>query len=188
MRHSRTLLLILFGLLTGSSIAIFRITHWTGSDATIVNGPWQGHYLTDVGKGRLLTARIAVSMLYALRQDETLYLIARNDDEGRPLSSEHDYVIKGAPLAARYWSITLYGSDYFLQPNKLNRYNYNMASLKYEPDSAFAIHVSMNEKKSNWLPVGREGRFCLALRLYHPEKELYDNIRTVQLPSIQRLD
>ncbi len=188
MRHSRTILLVLFGLLSGASIAIFRITHWTGADATIVNGSWRGHNLVDVGKEKLLTARIAVTALYALRPDETLYLIAREDDQGRLLFSEHDYIIKGVPIASRYWSITLYGEDFFLMPNEINRYNFNMRNLHYESDSSFAIHISSKKEEGNWLPSGNKGKFCLALRLYLPEKKLYDSIKTVHLPSIQRVE
>ena len=188
MRYSRHILLILFGLLTGGSIALFRVTHWTGSDATIVNGSWRGRNLTDVGKNQLLTARVAVAVLYALRSDEALYLIAREDDQGRPLSAEHDYVINGAPIASRYWSITMYGDDYFLIPNEINRFSFNMRNLHYESDSSFTIHVSSKRKEGNWLPSEGKGRFYLALRLYHPEKELHENIAGANLPSIIRLD
>ena len=188
MRYSRYILLLLFGLLTGVSIGIFRITHWTGDDATIINGSWREHNLANVGTDRLLTARIADVVLYALRPDETLYLIAREDDEGKPLRAEHDYVIRGVPLRARYWSITMYGDDYFLIPNEAGRYNFNMMNLKYESDSSFTIHVSAKKKEGNWLPSGSSRRFCLALRLYEPDKELYENIRTVRLPSIQQVD
>jgi len=188
MRHSRTLLLLLFGLLTGASIAIYRITHWTDSDAAIVNGSWRGHNLSNVGDNRLLTARVAVSVLYALRQDEALYLIARQDSEGRLLSSGHDYLITGVPIASRYWSITIYGDDYFLIPNEAGRYNFNKMNLHYQSDSSFTIHVSSQPKDGNWLPSGKTGVFCLALRLYHPEKELYENIQSAKLPVIQRVE
>lgn len=188
MRYSRHLLLIVFGLLTGASIGVVRITHWTGSDATMVNGPWRGHNLTDVGTSRLLTARVAVAALYALRSDEALYLVAREDDRGMALSAQHEYVIKGVPIPSRYWSITMYGEDYFLIPNKINRYGFNRANLHYQSDSSFVIHVSSARKEGNWLPSEGEGRFYLVLRLYHPVRELYENIGTAKLPSVQRLD
>ncbi len=187
MRYSRLIFLAFFGLLTGISVAIFRITHWTGGNAIIKNGPWRGHDLSEVGKDNLLTARIAVAALFALRPDESLYLIAREDDEGMPLSSNDDYIITGIPLASRYWSITIYGEDYFLIPNEEGRFNFNMSNLKYESDSSFAIQVSSGRKPGNWLPSGLEGKFYLALRLYHPEKELRENIGTVQLPSIKKI-
>lgn len=188
MRYSRTILLAFFGLLTGISVAIFRITHWTGSDAIIKNGPWRGYDLSEVGKDNLLTARIAVAALYALRPAESLYMIARGDDEGMPLSSVHDYIITGIPLASRYWSITIYGEDYFLIPNEESRFSFNMSNLKYESDSSFAIQVSSERKPGNWLPSGNKENFYLALRLYHPAKELRENIGTVQLPSIKKID
>lgn len=187
MKKSTVLLLIIIGLLVGSGIAYYRIHHWTGKDATIVNGPWQGNNLADVGKNPLLTARIAVATLYALNPSEVIYLVAQKDSKGEELNAENDYVIKGIPLDARYWSITLYGDDYFLVPNEADKFSYNLHNVKYESDSSFVINISSLKKEHNWLPSGKSGKFYLTIRMYHPQEHVYKDIEKVQLPTIEKV-
>ncbi len=187
MKKGKIILLVLIGLLVGSGIAYYRIHNWTGKDATIVNGPWQGNNLAEVGKNQLLTARIAVATLYALNPSEVIYLVAQTDSKGEELSSENDYVIKGVPLDARYWSITLYGEDYFLVANDADRFSYNLHNVKYEGDSSLIINISSLKKDHNWLPNGKTGKFYLTIRMYHPQEHVYKDIESVQLPTIEKL-
>lgn len=186
-RHLKLSILIFLGLLIGCGIAIYRITHWKGKDATISNGSWKGQKLDNVGKQPLLTARIAAAALFALRPDETIYLVAKDDNEGNPLSGNSDYIVSGIPMSARYWSITLYGEDYFLIPNKINKFNFNKMNLHYNSDSTFSFIISSSSKSENWLPSEKGAHFYLTLRLYHPENDLVENIETVHLPVIKRI-
>ncbi len=187
MKKSAVILLILIGLLVGSGIAYYRIHHWSDKDATIQNGCWKGQNLAEVGKNQLLTARIAVATLYALNPSEVIYLVAQKDSKGEELSSGNDYVIKGIPLDARYWSITLYGEDYFLVHNEADIFSYNLQNVKYESDSSFVINISSLKKEHNWLPSGEEGKFYLTIRMYHPQEHVYKNIQSVQLPTIEKV-
>jgi hypothetical protein len=187
LKKSTPILLIIIGLLVGSGIAYFRIHHWTGKDATIVNGPWRGNNLAEVGKNPLLTARIAVATLYALNPSEVIYLVATTDSKGEELNAENDYVIKGIPLDARYWSITMYGEDYFLVPNRAGKFSYNLDNVKYESDSSFVINISSLKNEHNWLPSGDKGKFYLTIRMYHSQEHVYKDIQAVQLPTIERV-
>jgi hypothetical protein len=187
LKKSTVILLITIGLLAGSGVAYYRIHHWTGKDATIVNGSWQGNSLAEVGKNQLLTARIAVATLYALNPSEVIYMVAQVDSKGEELNAENDYVIKGVPLDARYWSVTLYGEDYFLAPNEIDKFGFCMNNISYESDSSFVINISSLMKAHNWLPSGKEGQFYLTLRLYHPQEHVYKNIESVQLPTIEKV-
>lgn len=186
MQKSSLILLILIGLLSGWGIAYYRIHHWTGKDATIENGCWRGQNLAEVGTNQLLTARIAVATLYALNPSEVIYLVANSDSKGEELSSENDYVIKGIPLDARYWSITLYAEDYFLVPNEADKFSYNLHNVRYESDSSFVINISSLKKEHNWLPSGDKGKFYLTIRMYHPQEHVYKDIQSVQLPTIEK--
>jgi hypothetical protein len=187
LKKSAVILLILIGLLIGWGIAYYRIHHWTSNDATIVNGAWQGDNLAQVGKSPLLTARAAVATLYALNPSEVIYLVAQQDSKGEELNAENDYVIKGIPLDARYWSITLYGEDFFLVPNEADKFSYNLDNVKYETDSSFTINISSLKKEHNWLPSGKSGRFYLTIRMYHPQEYVYKDIESVQLPTIEKV-
>jgi hypothetical protein len=131
------MLVVLLGIFFGSGVAVYRITHWDSKDATLTNGSWNGQKLENVGKDPLLTARIAVAALFALHPDETIYLVAKNDADGNPLSGKYEYEVTGFPLAARYWSITLYGEDYFLVPNEISRFNFNKFSVNRKQRQQF---------------------------------------------------
>lgn len=146
-----------------------------------------GHNLSEVGTSQLLTARIAVAALFALNPKEVIYLVAKDDSDGNELSSENEYVIRGVPLDARYWSITFYNHDYFLIPNEDNRFSYNLHNVKYESDSSFVINISSQRKEHNWLPSGNDGQFYLAIRMYHPGASVYNNLETIQLPTIEKV-
>lgn len=187
LKKSAVILLILISLLIGWGIAYYRIHHWTNKDATIVNGAWQGDNLAQVGKSPLLTARSAVATLYALNPSEVIYLVAQQDSKGEELNAENDYVIKGIPLDARYWSITLYGEDFFLVPNEVDKFSYNLDNVKYETDSSFIINISSLKKEHNWLPSRKSGRFYLTIRMYHPQQHVYKDIESVQLPTIEKV-
>jgi len=180
-------IVIVAGVLCGTGIAIYNIKYWSAGDATIVNGSWVGKNLNKVGTDRLLTARIAVSALFALNPKEVVYLIAKDDKDGNELTAENDYLIKGIPLDARYWSITLYDENYFLVPNTENRYSYNLYNVSYESDSSYLIHISSTRKNKNWLSAGNKGKFYLAIRMYHPEKSVYNHLNKIQLPVIEKV-
>lgn len=181
------IIVIVAGIICGSGIAIYKIKYWSANDATIINGSWIGQNLTEVGTNRLLTARIAVSALFALHPKEVVYLIAQNDKDGNELTAENDYLIKGIPLDARYWSITLYDENYFLVANEDNRYSYNLYNVKYESDSSFIMHVSSKRKNKNWLPAKNKGKFYLAIRMYHPETWVYKHLNEITLPTIEKV-
>lgn len=182
----RYLLLTLFGTALGTGIALYRITHWEGEDATIRNGFWQGQQLDHVGKDPLLTARIAVAAIFALRPDETIYLVAKDDADGHRLSGKYDYRVTGISPTARYWSITLYGEDFFLVPNAMDKFNFNIHDLGAGQDS-FSFIISPHPQDGPWLPSMADQDFYLTLRLYHPEKELVDQVATTTLPTIERI-
>ncbi len=187
MKKTKIILLVLTGLLIGSTIAYYRIHQWNGKDTTIENGCWKGQNLAEIGTNQLLTARIAVATLYALNPSEVIYLVANEDTKGEELNSKNDYVIKGIPMDSRYWSITLYSEDYFLVPNEADKFSYNLHNVSYESDSSFIINISSLKKEHNWLPSGKEGKFYLTIRMYHPQEHVYKNIESIQLPTIEKV-
>lgn len=184
----KNILLICLAMILGSGVAIYRIANWSKEDATIVNGVWQANREMDLGNDKLLTARVAFAALFALKPSEVIYMIADRDNEGKPLSSKNNYIVTGQPIDSRYWSITLYGNDYFLVPNLADRFSFNMANVHYEQDSSFTIKISSKPEKGNWLPSGEENRFYLLLRMYHPSPAVYENIEKINLPDIQRVN
>ncbi|MEW6261998.1 MAG: DUF1214 domain-containing protein [Thermodesulfobacteriota bacterium] len=153
----------------------------------VKNGAWHIDLAVGSSEADLYTrAAVARSGLFALNKSETIYFVTSTDDEGRSLSSECDYRVEGRDLEARWWSITLYGADYFLIPNEQKKYSYNWRNVERQPDGGYVIHVSPTPKKGNWIPSGREKQLYLSLRLYNPVDQAVARPDQAILPRIIR--
>ncbi len=152
----------------------------------ILNGPWSTS-LTFGSKstGMYEKAIVAAVGLFALNKTETVYYSAFTDSKGENLNSKYSYRIEGENLDTRWWSLTVYGEDSFLIPNKINRYSYSMNNIKRESDGSYIIYLSSKQRNENWLPSGViEQNLSLTLRLYNPSPSVYENIETIRLPRI----
>lgn len=186
----KTLVAIVLGTVIGAGVAVYRISHWTDEDATIRNGAWNANRRMEMGRDRLLTARIATAATFALDPSEAVYMVAEGDTEGRKFDAAYDYIIEGhaAWLNARYWSITMYAPDYFLVPNDAGRFSFNVMNTAVSDDGSFRIVISPEERQGDWLPSVKEGGFYLLLRLYHPEPAFFGHLDSVPLPVITRVE
>lgn len=199
-KHIFIFLIILFAAAgIGAGLAINSIKNPENySDFMVYNGEWRVNPSMDLKTSRQ-RALIALVGLFALRETEVVYFTAIKDNEGKPLSSEHDYVLSGSIPEARYWSYTLYGEDNFLIPNKQKLYAYNGNTIQYIPKDSlnpemnfagqktYTIQISKDKKSENWLPSGDNNELALTLRLYNPAPEVYQNLETIPLPEIVRL-
>ena len=192
MRNRFLALLCLFlGLLAGALLAYFSL------DSTFAwfdggqrrNGNWRYNPVMDLSRTGFQRARIAKIGLFALRESEVLYYLANTDDKGNPLNADYDYEVIGHNLESRYWSLTLYDGDHFLIPNPARRYSYNLENVIYEDSTRrkFRLVISRNARELNWLPAGDGKNMSLILRLYNPEKQVYENMDKVPLPIIRRI-
>lgn len=166
----------------GSALIIIRSP---SAKAAIKNGAWNVNLAIGSKQAGMYTRAVVARIgLFALNKSEAIYFSASTDDDGQPLHSGCDYRIEGNDLDARWWSITVYGADQFLIPNEKNRYAYNGKNVKREKDGSYQIHVSSAPKEKNWLPAGNEKQLHFLLRLYNPEKSIYENSGKVKLPHI----
>ena len=176
---------IAFALGTGS--ALFIIHHPNVKQGGVTNGAWTTNL--DVGSSsaemyvRAVVARIG---LFALNKTETIYFSAETDEDGQPLRSVCDYRVEGSDMAARWWSITVYGADNFLIPNDTMRYAFNGGNVAKTADGRYTILLSPTPKPGNWLPSGNQDQLNLALRLYNPLPEVYQKPAGLELPRIIR--
>ncbi len=97
---------------------------------------------------------------------EGLRLIARVDDDGRPLRAHCVYRVAPRTPAARYWTLEVVDRKGFPIENPSGRFVFRSSEIQREPDGSFAIFVSALAHAGNWLPVGSDRPFALALRLY----------------------
>lgn len=174
---------ILLGIIIGVSSAYLTVQQ-VSEMFSVSNGPWKINLLAGSERADIYSrAAIALYGLFALNKSEAVYFIAKTDSNFNPLRLECDYRVEGKNLPARWWSITVYGSDLFLIPNELNRYSLTSANVKKDGER-WTIYLSKEPKEGNWIPLNGEGQFYLLLRLYNPEEVVYQHPESIDLPEI----
>jgi hypothetical protein len=97
---------------------------------------------------------------------EGLQLVARVDDEGRTLDARCVYKVGPRVPAARYWTLSLVDGDGWPVDNSARRYGFRSSEILRVGNGDFTITVAADAQPGNWLPIGTQGPFTLALRLY----------------------
>jgi hypothetical protein len=112
--------------------------------------------------------------------EEALYFFQSKASDGKKLSGKRGYVLNfpagQLPPVDAYWSVSLYGTDWQLQPNSLNRYHIGNLTkgLKKGSDGSLQIQISHEAPASgtaNWLPAPARA-YQLCLRTYQSRPEL----------------
>jgi hypothetical protein len=129
--------------------------------------------------GPYTRAIIAREGLLALSAREALYFSLDRDADGRPLDESCVYELHGAPLAARWWSATLYARDGFLAQNGDNAASIDAS--RTGNDAPWRARIApVQGNAGNWLSSRNAQRgFSIMLRVYNP----HDNFR----PSAEAL-
>lgn len=133
-----------------------------------------GTYGTDYA----LRASTAYFGLGANLPEDAIYPVAMTDAQGNPLDAqEANYTLtfqsaKELPPVRGFWSLTMYGPQFFFVKNRLNRYTVSPRDkLKANKDGTITIYLQHQspgkDKESNWLPAP-PGPFVVMLRMYWP--------------------
>ncbi len=148
--------------------------------STDVNG-WRVNYnVTPFIADRLVRAAINRMGPGVHIAQEALYFGAQSDAANQPLTGAARYRIHfppgQTPPVDAFWSLILYGADYFLVRNPINRYSISdrTEGLARNPDGSLDIFIQRDapEKgQENWLPAPG-GPFRLVLRTYQPRPEV----------------
>jgi hypothetical protein len=184
-------------LLWGLSILVLGASLGLGSAWALINAPgfgksaqvgaWRIDLFTGSTTADMYTrARIAVILFLALNREETIYYVASTDDRGWPLRPSCVYKVEGRVPAARWWSITAYGPDYFLIDNPIRRFSFNMRSVRPDAAGRFAFVTAPTEQPGNWLPTPTRDQFYLTYRLYNPAPEIGAHPERLDPPKITR--
>lgn len=124
---------------------------------------------------------------------ESVYQRTDVDHDGDPLSGKNRYIIHfpkdSIPPVDAFWSLTLYGADYYFVPNRINRYAIGdrTKELKYNADGSLDLYIQKDPpagKETNWLPAP-EGDFNLMLRLYLPKPAVLEG--NYDVPAVQKV-
>jgi hypothetical protein len=160
--------------------------------STNVNG-WSTNYkVTNFIKDPLLRAAVNQYGPATHIAQEALYFGAKSN--GQSLSGENKYVLKfpagQLPPVDAFWSLTIYGQNFFLVENRINRYSIGdrTAGLVYGSDGSLEIQVQAEPPASgisNWLPSPPSGAFQLILRTYQPRPALFNG--NYKIPALQKV-
>jgi len=168
-----------------------RGTFYAGWD-NLHEGRWGFNYL----------ARAASSLVGLIVHDrkEAVYFSAYKGTDGEFLDGKKNYRLhfkKGElppTLKNGFWSLTLYGLDFQLVKNSINRFSIGdrTQGLKYNQDGSLDIyiqHKSPEGKESNWLPSPEAGLFRILHRVYLPQEAARNPDTLAQyLPTLQVTD
>jgi hypothetical protein len=134
-------------------------------------------------------AAVAVEGVMPLGAGEGLAFVAGKDDDGRPLDSGCEYLISGAALPARLWTLSVYDLQGRLRQNEADRHGLTSASLLRQKGGDFSIAASREARPGNWLPLGEKSRFVLVLRAYEASaSSLAGAFDGLAMPKIARGD
>ncbi len=123
--------------------------------------------------------------------DEALYFSIRTGADGARLSGQKRSRLRfpagQTPPVDAFWSLTLYGDDFFLPENVLKRYAITdrTEGLRHGPDGSLELsiqHEQPADGPANWLPAP-DAPFQLILRTYQPRRAILD--RTYHLPPLE---
>lgn len=157
------------------------------SNQALKKGSWRLPPKMDLSENMWTRAKVALTGVFALRESEVFYAVANQDKEGKALEGKSTYKVSGKNFDARYWSITLYGEDYFLVPNEGNSFNVNMYDVNYDKKGNFSFIISPKKQSGTWLPSDKKQKFDLLLRLYNPSEKIINNLENLELPVIEKI-
>ncbi|MDZ4692173.1 DUF1214 domain-containing protein [Terricaulis sp.] len=134
------------------------------------------------GAGPYTRAIVARDGLLALSAREALYFTLSEDENGRPLDESCIYELSGPPLAARWWSVTLYARDNFLVQN--NDHAGSIDASRLGLSTAWSVRIApVRGNTPHWLSSRSAGRdFSLTLRVYNPQREF--RLSAESLPTL----
>ncbi len=181
--------LILLGVFIGLASLVYTLKQ---QNLGIDNGPWTTSLLAGGDSaGPYVRAKLAIEALLVMNSQQTVYFSATKDSQGEPLTSQCTYEISGADLPSRWWSVTIYGEDFFLVPNDQQRYSLTKNMLQKSGwDAASNNHwiSSISSDQEAGLIAPKKGQFNLLLRLYNPQAEVYETPQSLVLPSINKTE
>lgn len=169
----------------GSAWWVLKKAPWMSTTVSV--GAWKANMRAGSPDADMYTrASIALNALLALGRDETMYFIAAQDSDGKPLRSQCTYLIEGTPPQARWWSITAYADDLFLFDAPNRHYSLNGSTAVLNAQGQFVMTTGPAPQGDTfWLPTPGNRGVLLTLRLYNPEPGLQAAPASLVPPTIR---
>lgn len=175
---------------------IFSHMRFDGGDMIRKNGWGWTLRAGTYGTNYTMRSLIAAIGLGANRPEDAIYGLSKTDAKGSDLEGGKRYSIRFpagmAPPARGFWSVSLYGDDFYFVANPLNRFAISeRQQLKRRPDGSFDILIQHDrppaDMEENWLPAPASGSFQLMWRIYWAQPTSPSVLNgTWAMPAIQR--
>lgn len=142
---------------------------------------WNNLRPGDYGVDYLDRAAGALEGLFVHDREEAVYFSTYEDGDAQLLDGKNNYVLHfdkdeiPPTLKNGFWSITIYGADFQLVKNPIDRFSIGDRTngLVYNANGSLDIYIqgaAPQGKESNWLPSPPDGLFRLNYRIYLPEE------------------
>lgn len=123
----------------------------------------------------------ALEGLFVHDREEAEYFSTYEDGQAHLLDGANNYVLHfnreeiPPTLKNGFWSITMYGSNFQLVKNPINRFSIGdrTPGIVYGKDGSLDIYIQHSApqgKERNWLPSPESGLFRLNYRIYLPQE------------------
>jgi len=118
------------------------------------------------------------------------YLMTMKDKQGRPLKGNNTYRLNlpaNVPVK-QYWSVTAYDRETHALIRNMARASRSSQNPELKTNNDGSVNLYFGPKAPlgndpNWVPTDPRREFELMLRLYGPEKALFD--KTWELPDVE---
>jgi hypothetical protein len=169
------------------SLAMFSRVVQNGIGRSVNGWTYPPEVMGRAGESNNFLIRATVQCLTGIishDQEEAIYLNAFTDFNKDILHGDNAYTIRFSadnlpPINdLGFWSMTLYGLDYNLVDNEIDRYSIGnrTKSLLYGEDGSLTLYVQaerpVGDKAANWLPSPTGREFYVVLRTYLPKAPL----------------
>lgn len=140
----------------------------------------------------------ALEGLFVHDRDEAEYFSTYEDGDAHLLDGANNYVVhfdkEALPphLDHGFWSFTMYGSDFQLVKNPIDRFSIGdrTKGLAYNADGSLDVYIQHEAPaghESNWLPSPPSGLFRINYRMYLPAEDAKNPATLVKyLPPIRK--
>jgi hypothetical protein len=182
---------VLIGLLLGAASAWGALAIARGN-LTAEAGAWRWSRAAGSPDADSYTrALVARDALLALNAEEAIYLTLDRDENGKKLQESCIYEIAGAPIPARWWSVTLYAPDNYLAQNNDNAASVDSTHVGTDGDGRWSARISsVRGDATAWISsrAARRG-FVLMLRAYNADSAFpgdgatLPTLRTISCPD-----
>lgn len=150
------------------------------------NGAWT---YTHSGNPVFTDFVLATQCVLGGTNEQSILFTTGTDAEGKALEAGGKYKITGDPIAAKDWSLAAYDPENLIE-NEAGQYYVSRAMVMTNNQGRWEAYLTPESQMGdNWIHSGKgKGNLILALRIYNATPEVTENLATISLPEITKVN